>query len=174
MLKIFYPKMYVPSIFQIEPEVLKEKSIKGILLDLDNTIIRRDADGVAPEVLEWLYGLQSQGFKLGIISNNSRERVRAIAGSMALPSVHRAVKPCVMAFRRALGMLGTSSRETALVGDQIFTDVLGGNLTGLYTILVVPMRGKEFLGTRLISRPLEKIVLNRIKKNPEVLHGKWD
>jgi len=174
LLKIFYPKMYISSILQIEPEILKRQKIKGVLFDLDNTIIRRDADGFAPEVAEWLSGLRNEGFKLGIVSNNSRERVGAIAGSMSLPAVHRAVKPCMGSFRRALKMLGTSAGETALVGDQIFTDILGGNLTGLYTILVVPMRGREFLGTRLITRPLEKIVLARIKKSPEVTHDRRD
>jgi len=173
LLKIFYPKMYISSILQIEPELLKKKNIKGVLLDLDNTIIRRDEDGFTPEVSEWLSGLRSEGFKLGIVSNNSRKRVGTIAGSMSLPAVHRAVKPYVGSFRRALNLLGTSAGETALVGDQIFTDILGGNLTGLYTILVVPMKGREFLGTRLFTRPLEKILLARVKKSPEVIHDRW-
>jgi len=174
LLKIFYPKMYVTSVTEIKPEILKDLGIKGVLFDLDNTIVRRDSDRFTPDVAEWLSELRSLGFKLGIVSNNSRKRVGAIAGSLAMPGVHRAVKPWVGPFRRALRLLGTSSRETALIGDQIFTDIFGGNLTGLYTILVVPMQGKEFLGTRLLSRPLEKVVLARFKKNPEVFHGKRD
>ncbi|HBC94015.1 MAG TPA: YqeG family HAD IIIA-type phosphatase, partial [Pelotomaculum sp.] len=97
-----------------------------------------------------------------------------VAGLLGLPAVHRAVKPLVGPFRRAMGMLGTKPAETALIGDQIFTDIFGGNLCGLYTILVVPLQGKEFWGTRLFSRPLEKIVLARLKRYPEVLHGRWD
>lgn len=174
MLKIFYPKMYVSSILEIKPDLLKELGLKGILFDLDNTIVRRDSDRFSPEVSEWLSELRRRGFRLGIVSNNSRKRVGAIARPMALPAVHRAVKPWVRPFRRALKMLGTSPRETALIGDQIFTDIFGGNLTGLYTILVVPMQGKEFWGTRLLSRPLEKIVLARLKNCPEVFYGKWD
>ncbi len=174
MLKIFYPNMYVSTVLQIKPKLLKELGIKGVLLDLDNTIVPRDSDSFTPAVYKWLSDLQSRGFKLGIVSNNSRKRVGVLAKSMGLPAVHRAVKPWVGPFRRALKMLGTHSRETALIGDQIFTDILGGNLAGLYTILVVPMKGKEFLGTRLISRPLEKLVLNRIKNCPEIFHGEWD
>lgn len=174
MLKIFYPKMYVASVTEIKPELLKELGIRGILFDLDNTIVRRDSERFTPEVAEWLSDLKRHGFKLGIVSNNSRKRVRAIAVPLAVPAVHRAVKPWVGPFRRALKMLGTSPRETALIGDQIFTDIFGGNLTGLYTILVVPMKGKEFWGTRLFSRPLEKVVLARLKKCTEVFHGKWD
>lgn len=174
MLKIFYPKIYVSSLTELEPGFLKEQGIKGVLFDLDNTIVPRDADRLPPEVLKWLSGLKDQGFRLGIVSNNSRRRVGAMAGPLGLPAVHRAVKPFVPSFRRALKMLGTAPGETALIGDQIFTDIFGGNLTGLYTILVVPMEGREFLGTRLFSRPLEKVVLARLKKFPEVFHGRWD
>lgn len=174
MLKILYPKIYVSSLLEIKPDMLKGLGIKGILFDLDNTLIRRDSDSFSPEVSEWLFELRKRGFKLGIVSNNSSKRVGAIAGPMALPAVHRAVKPWVRPFRRAMKLLGTSPRETALIGDQIFTDIFGGNLSGLYTILVVPMKGKEFWGTRLISRPLERIVLARLKKYPEVFYGKWD
>lgn len=174
MLKIFYPKMYVSSILEIKPALLKELGLKGIVFDLDNTIMRRDSVVFAPEILSFLSDLREQGFKLGIVSNNSRKRVGAVAGQMSLPAVCRAVKPLVRPFRRALKMMGTKPEETALVGDQIFTDILGGNLAGLYTVLVVPMEGKDFWGTRLIVRPLEKIVLARIKKSAGVLHGKRD
>ncbi len=174
MLRILYPKMYVSSILEIQPALLKELGLKAILFDLDNTIVRRDAERFSPAVAKWLTELREWDFKLAIVSNNSRKRVDTIAGLMDLPSVPRAVKPWVAPFRRAMKLTGTSPRETALVGDQIFTDILGGNLSGLYTILVVPMKGKEFWGTRLISRPLEKIVLARLKKRPEVFHGKWD
>ena len=174
MLKIFYPKLYASSLVGIEPELLKKLGLKGILMDLDNTIVRRDSNRFSKEVEAWLVELRSRGFKLGIVSNNSRQRVGAVAGLLDLPSVHRAVKPLVSPFRRAMKMLGTKPAETALIGDQIFTDIFGGNLCGLYTILVVPLEGKEFWGTRLFSRPLEKIILTRLKRYPEVLHGRWD
>jgi HAD superfamily phosphatase (TIGR01668 family) len=174
LLKIFYPKLYSSSLVEIEPEFLEKLGLKGILLDLDNTIVRRESNRFSKEVEAWLVELRSRGFKLGIVSNNSRQRVGAVAGLLELPPVHRAVKPLVSPFRRAMKMLGTKPAETALIGDQIFTDILGGNLCGLYTILVVPLAGKEFWGTRLFSRPLEKIVLARLKRYPEVLHGRWD
>jgi len=174
LLKILYPKMYVSSILEIKLETLKELGIKGILFDLDNTIVRRDSVKFSPEVQGMLEEFKRQGFKLGIVSNNSHKRVGSIAGPMEVTSVHRAVKPWVRPFRHALKLINTAPEETALIGDQIFTDILGGNLAGLYTILVVPMEGKEFWGTRMISRPLEKFVLAKLKKHPEVFHGKWD
>ncbi|OPY57866.1 MAG: Pyrophosphatase PpaX [Pelotomaculum sp. PtaU1.Bin035] len=174
MNKLLYPKIYVSSIIDIQIEWLKELGIKGVLFDLDNTIIKRDSDQFPPEISGYLNELRGYGFKLGIISNNTRKRVMAIAGSLEVPSIYRAVKPLVRPFRRALEMLGTSALETALVGDQIFTDILGGNLAGLYTILVVPVGDKDFWGSKLISRPLEKLVLARLRKNMEVSHANRD
>ncbi|HOV79803.1 MAG TPA: YqeG family HAD IIIA-type phosphatase [Bacillota bacterium] len=174
MLKIFYPRMYISSIFDIKPGFLRDKGIRGVILDLDNTIIRRDSEEFSPEVLEWLSLMRGRGFMLGIVSNNSRRRVGAIANTLGIPAVHRAVKPWRKPFRQALNMMGTAPEETALIGDQIFTDIFGGNLAGLYTILVAPMKGREFIGTRMISRPLEKFILARLKNRPEVCHGKWD
>jgi len=170
LLKLLYPKIYVSSITDIQIEWLKELGIKGVLFDLDNTIIRRDSYQFPPEVSGYICELRRHGFKVGIISNNRRKRVVAIAGLLEVPSVHRAVKPWVKPFRRAMRMLGTSPEETALVGDQIFTDILGGNLAGLHTILVVPMEGKDFWGSRLICRPLEKLVLARLSKYKEVVY----
>lgn len=174
MLKNLYPRMYVSSILEINPGLLKSLGLKGIVFDLDNTIVRRDSVTAPPEVLKLILEMRNEGFKMGIVSNNSRKRVGAIAAEMDMPAVHRAVKPLAGPFRRALKLMDTSARETALVGDQIFTDILGGNLAGLYTILVVPMEGKDFWGTRLITRQLEKMVLARLKKKPEVFHGRWD
>ncbi|MDD3654163.1 MAG: YqeG family HAD IIIA-type phosphatase [Desulfotomaculaceae bacterium] len=174
MLKIFYPRIFVASVTDIQVEMLRKLGIKGILFDLDNTIVSRDSNQFPQHILYYLNMLRAQGFKLGIISNNGRRRVTSIAGLLEIPAVPRAIKPWARPFRRAMKMLGTSASETALVGDQIFTDILGGNLAGLHTILVVPMKGKDFLGSRLISRPLERLVLARLSKYTEVLHEKRD
>lgn len=174
MFKLLFPKIYVSSITDIQVEWLKELGIKGVLFDLDNTIIRRDSYRFPPEVASYICELRQHGLKVCIISNNRRKRVVAIAGLLEVPSIHRAVKPLVKSFRRAMKMLGTSAKETVLVGDQIFTDILGGNLAGLHTILVVPMQGKDFWGSRLICRPLEKLVLARLSKYKEVVYVNRD
>ncbi|HBC94014.1 MAG TPA: YqeG family HAD IIIA-type phosphatase, partial [Pelotomaculum sp.] len=80
MLKILYPKLYAPSLVEIEPELLEKLGLKGILLDLDNTIVSRDSNRYSEEVGEWLGELRARGFRLGIVSNNSRQRVGAVAG----------------------------------------------------------------------------------------------
>lgn len=167
MLKIFYPKIYAGSLTDIDPVLLLARGIRGILFDLDNTIVCRDESCCPQDVVEWLGELRRHGFKMGIVSNNSARRVGDMAAYLGMPAVYRAVKPFRRPFVRALRMLGTFPHETALIGDQIFTDILGGNMAGLYTILVSPLEGKEFLGTRLISRPLEKLIMARLIKEVE-------
>jgi len=164
MLRILYPNMYVPSVTEIDAEELKALGIRNLLLDLDNTIVRRDRDKFPPEVEQWLRGLRQSGFNLCIVSNNGTGRVHSLAGPLQIPCVVRAVKPLRRAFRFGMRRLDAGVADTAVVGDQIFTDILGGNLMGLFTILVVPMPGGEFWGTRLISRRLEKIVLHRVTR----------
>ncbi|MBF7082149.1 YqeG family HAD IIIA-type phosphatase [Desulfallas sp. Bu1-1] len=162
MLSVLYPRMYVPAIYEINPEELKKMGIRALLLDLDNTIVPRDQDRFSREITQWLQGMLEKGFKLCVVSNNSNARVRRLVGPLRIPCVVRAVKPFRHAFQRGMDLLGVKPQETAVVGDQIFTDILGGNMLGLYTILVVPMPGRDFWATRLINRPLEKLVIKRI------------
>lgn len=154
----------MPSVVDIRIDWLRDKGFKGVLFDLDNTIIRRDSYEFTREMLRYIEELRSQGFAVGLVSNSRSKRVKIIAEQLALPAVERAGKPRASAFRRGMKMLGTTPEETVLVGDQIFTDVLGGNLAGLHTILVTPLPGKDFVGTRLITRPLERLVLSRLRK----------
>jgi len=161
---LLYPNMYLTSLFHLEPEILRGKGIKAILLDLDNTIIPRDSQRFEPAVEQWLRDLLDQGFSLAIVSNNSPARVNTLAAPLQIPAVTRAVKPLKRAFKNALNLLGVSVENTAVLGDQIFTDILGGNRLGLFTILVVPMNGKEFWATSMFNRRLEKLVLKNIKR----------
>ncbi|SFR02903.1 YqeG family HAD IIIA-type phosphatase [Desulfoscipio geothermicus] len=173
MHRLLYPRMYVPSILEIKPEELRKNGIKALLLDLDNTIVPRDRDKFSPEITAWLQELKETGFQLCIVSNNSTSRVNSLAAPLQIPCVVRAVKPLRQAFVRALDLLGVTAGETAVVGDQIFTDILGGNRLGLFTILVVPMEGKEFWATKLINRRLEKPVLARISRRVSLKDKKY-
>ncbi len=161
---LLLPRLYVPSVLEIDLDLLSRQGICGIMLDLDNTIAKRDQESFSAEVVRWIQEVKQRNFKACIISNNRPKRVHALAQELSLPAVCRAVKPLRAPFRRALVMLGTAPEQTAIVGDQIFTDILGGNCLGLYTILVAPLPGKEFWATRLINRQLEKLVLWWIKK----------
>ena len=165
MINILYPQLYVESLFEIDLEMLKKRGIQGIIFDLDNTIIPRDQKNFSPDISDWLSKLKEQNFKLCIVSNNRRQhRVSYLAQALDIPYIYKAGKPRRKAFRRAMQLLSTDAITTAVIGDQVFTDVYGGNRVGLFTILVVPLPGKEFWGTTFFNRRLEKLVLSKIKK----------
>jgi HAD superfamily phosphatase (TIGR01668 family) len=169
-----YPKTYLPAVVDIRIDWLISKGFKGVLFDLDNTIIKRDSDEFTPEVRQYLDELRTRGFAVGILSNSRSGRVRQLAAVLSLPAIENAGKPLARAFRLGLQMLGTKAEETVLVGDQIFTDVLGGNLAGLHTILVTPLPGKDFIGTRLFNRNLEKLIMKRLQESKGLVYGKLD
>jgi HAD superfamily phosphatase (TIGR01668 family) len=159
LLKLLHPDLYLESLFDIDPELLKKRGISALIFDLDNTLVARGENKAEPEVLEWLRDLRRHGFKLCIVSNNSRGKGGRLARILDLPGVFAATKPRRWAFRKALALLGTQASETAVVGDQVFTDVLGGNRMGLFTILVSSLGGPDFILTRLIVRRIERLIL---------------
>jgi len=163
LFNLLYPRIYVDSILDIPLKNLNQLNITAFILDLDNTITEWNSNEVREEVSKWFNLIKQQGFKACILSNNGEERVVAVAKSLGIPYVHRAQKPRRGGYHRALSIMGVTAKETAVIGDQIFTDVLGGNRAGLYTILVKPIARKEFMGTK-IARCMEVLVLRRLKK----------
>jgi len=154
------PHLQVDSLHDIDYDKLYKNGIRAILLDLDNTIVPWNTEEFSPDILDWLRRLVQKGFKLCIVSNNSEERVMSAATSLGIPAISNAVKPRTKALHKALELLDVQKHEAALIGDQVFTDVLGGNRLGLYTILVTPLAKREFIGTK-INRFLERLVLGR-------------
>lgn len=163
MLTKLYPREYCKSVLDIDLEALKRLGIRGLVVDLDNTIVARDSHVPTDELKSWLARAKSMGFKLCILSNNWMNRVSRIAKQLDLPLVARAAKPRRKAFTQAMDEIGTTVETTAVIGDQIFTDVLGGNLAGLYTILVVPISDREAPHTRVLRR-LERVIMRNYHK----------
>jgi hypothetical protein len=164
LLRLLFPNLYVPSIYDIDLEYLRRQGIRGIIFDLDNTIVERGQLTWPQKLVTWMEGLKEAGFKVSIVSNNRRRAVGEMAKAYGIPAVFWAVKPRRKPFLKAMKLMGVSRRETAVVGDQILTDVVGGNRLGLFTILINPLPGKEFIGTTLFSRQLERLLLPRIRK----------
>lgn len=164
MFKLVIPNMYVPSIYNIDIIALQDQGIKSIIIDLDNTLVEATRPKATPELIEWLREIHSMGFKVIVVSNNSKARVSQFCYPLDVPFIYTAKKPLSQAFRKALKWLGTEKHETVVIGDQLLTDVLGGNRMGLYTILVVPMSEAEGFFTR-INRRLERIIFRWMKKN---------
>ena len=161
MLRFLVPYRYARKIEEIDPAALRADGIRGVVLDLDNTIVAWHAREPSGEVQQWVSDLAASGIRACIVSNNFTGRARAVAQRLGLPVVAAAVKPTPWAFRKAMRVMGTASGETALVGDQLFTDVLGGNLLGLKTILVEPLSPKEFPTTMLVRR-IERLIRRRV------------
>ncbi len=155
------PSWYVSAIQEVNLERLSTQGVRGVIFDLDNTLVPADAAEPLPPVRAWIARLHAMGFRSCIVSNNFATRTKAIGQILQVPVVTSAVKPAPWAFRRAMRVMGTQPSQTALIGDQVFTDVLGGNLLGIRTILVDPISPREFPTTRLV-RLAERLVRSRI------------
>jgi len=170
LLKQFLPNEYVKSIFSIDPAVLKAKGVKGIITDLDNTLVEWDRPYATPQLIEWLEELKSHDMKVTIVSNNNEKRVGDFSNPLNIPFIHRAKKPSRKAFKRAVREMGLSREETVIIGDQLLTDVFGGNRAGFYTILVVPVAQSDGFFTRF-NRMVERRIMSKFKRRGLV---KWE
>ncbi len=162
MSNIFVPKTFVDSVFDINTEMLREKGIKAFVFDIDNTLATYAMPVPDEKTALWLKELQAQGFGVCFASNNSEKRVKAFAESVGIPYISRAMKPLKRHLMRACRNMGASPGETALVGDQLFTDVCGGNRMGMYTILVKPISEVED-GFVKFKRNFERKMMKKMK-----------
>lgn len=163
MLKQFLPNEHFKSILDIKPEQLKAKGIKGIITDLDNTLVEWDRPNATPALTKWFDEIRKQQILVTIVSNNNEERVKAFADPLGIPFIFRARKPLTPAFNRALSQMGIKKEEAVVIGDQLLTDVLGGNRGGYHTILVVPVAQTDGLATKF-NRFVERRILNWFRK----------
>ncbi|GAF65997.1 YqeG family HAD IIIA-type phosphatase [Alkalihalobacillus trypoxylicola] len=163
MFKNLFPNQYVKSIYEINLTELKELGIKGVITDLDNTLVEWDRALATTEVKEWFKTIEKLDMKITIVSNNNERRVKAFSDPEKVVYIHSAKKPMRRSFLRASKEMGLKPSEVVVVGDQIFTDVLGGNRAGLQTILVVPVAKTDGFFTRF-NRKMERVVLNQMRK----------
>lgn len=164
MINLLTPDLYVESVLKLNLEKLKQKNIKGLIIDIDNTLVSWEIKYASEKTKEWLLNLEKEGFKVCLVSNNTEDRVVTFNEELKLPAIHRASKPRIGAFKRAMKIMDTKIENTAVIGDQIFTDVLGGNRMRLFTVLVVPIEGKEFWWTTFV-RKIERHVLRVVLKD---------
>ncbi|MBJ6363061.1 YqeG family HAD IIIA-type phosphatase [Paenibacillus sp. GCM10012307] len=164
MFERLLPSMIVNTIYDIHLDQLKTQGIKGIITDLDNTLVGAKDPLATPELIVWLKDVEQRGFQVVIVSNNNETRVAKFANPLRIPFIHAARKPTSRAFRQALKMMDLNPEQTVVIGDQMLTDMLGGRRMGLYTILVAPISLKdEGIMTR-VNRQIEKVALSRLRK----------
>jgi len=165
MNNLLIPKLYVDSIFEIDLQKLKEIGINNLIIDIDNTLVAWDKKTAPRSVIEWFDKIKEMGFNMCLVSNNTEDRVVKFTENIKIFAFHKARKPFKTTFLKAMSYMKSNPKNTAVIGDQIFTDVLGGNRIGLYTILVVPIESKEFWWTEIV-RNFERFILRKIKKGP--------
>lgn len=164
MLKNFFPKLKVESIQKIDFEVLAKNNIKGLILDIDNTLVPQHMMDADERAIEWIEKVKSLGIKACIVSNASKKRVIRFNERLQIHAIHRASKPGTKAYLKAIELMEIKKEEAAVIGDQIFTDIYGGNRVGLFTILVNPIDRKEAVWVMLKRFP-EKIILSSYEKH---------
>lgn len=160
-----FPDYYVNSVFDIDLEMLKEMGIKNVLLDLDNTILSREEDEINEYARAWVINLKAQGFKVCLISNNWAKRLQQLAGDLGIEIVSKAVKPLPFAFLHSLRRLGARPDDTVMIGDQLFTDVLGARFLTIKTIMVKPLSEVDLTHT-LMLRKVEKLIMKDRQPEP--------
>ena len=138
------PMWKVDSITELTPEILEEKGIKLLMLDFDNTIVPYTTNEPTPEMAQWLQKMAASSVKICVVSNSKKNRVKIFCGAYGIPCITHAKKPGTKGIRECLSRYNLPKENCALAGDQIYTDVLGGNCAGVQSILVKAIHNHNF------------------------------
>src|SRR2546426_10654133 len=138
LLKLLTPHLQLDSVLEIQPDMLRALGVEGLLLDLDCTLMDYHADGFRPEVVAWVEQLRREQVRMCILSNGRAPRIRPLAEQLCVQCQPWAGKPLTFGLRAGIAKLELDRTRVAVVGDQIFADVLAGRLAGVFTILVRP------------------------------------
>ena len=160
---VFKPTWWLKNVLEIDEKFIKTNHLRGFILDLDNTLSMHGSPAAEQGVTEWLSEMRSLGMKLIVVSNNTKKRVEPLARELGLDYIAFGCKPLTVGISRALKKMRLPKSSVALVGDQIFTDIMGGNFKRMSTILVEPFQMEDKITFKL-KRKLENIVFQREKK----------
>lgn len=157
---LLYPKEYLNNVKEITIDYLEKNNLKGLILDVDNTLIDYDKK-MLEGVEEWCKDLKEKNIKFCIVSNSNKiKKIKVVAEKLSIPYIAFAKKPLKYGFIKAKKILELNNENIAVVGDQIFTDIIGANKCKMHSILVKPIKEKDILIT-LIKRPIEKLIINK-------------
>ena len=168
LIENYFPDYYYDSINHIDLDSLKAAGIKGFILDIDNTLVAMHVKEADENAIAFVNKLKSMDFKVCILSNATQDRVVRFNKNLSVQAVHRAFKPSGKAFLRAARMMELHPENVAVVGDQIFTDIRGGNKVNMTTILVKPIDKREIVYVRAKRIP-EMVILKQFSKNDKTL-----
>lgn len=156
------PDIKLHGITDITVELLNKYDIKALLLDVDNTMSTHHGTILTDGLMEWIANMQQNGIKLMVLSNSKRFRIEPFASRIGLPFISLGCKPLPTGYLRGVKALGEKRKNVAIVGDQIFTDILGGNILGVKSILLTPIKLEDGWSFK-VRRRLEKKLYKRYK-----------
>lgn len=163
MKKFFKPNLYETSIYELDLKKLQKIGIKGFIFDVDNTIVPYDTPLPDEKVFAWFEKIKEMGFVSYIASNNNKGRVSLFAEKLGVGFLPKAKKPLTKNLKKICDYMGVLPSETAMVGDQLFTDMLGGNRAGMFTVLIEQISKNEGKFIKF-KRVFEKIILPKRKR----------
>lgn len=169
----FIPDMYQKSIYHIDYDKLQEDGIKCLLFDLDNTCIPYKDKAPNKKLIELFETLKDMDFKIIIFSNATKKRIKPFKQQLNVDCLARAGKPRSQNFLKVMKMFNYNLSDVAIIGDQLYKDILGGNKVGIKTILVNPMSLDDMFFTKIIFRPLERNKFKKMEKNKLLVRGKY-
>ncbi len=167
----FKPDFFADSVYDIDNSWLAARKIGAVIVDVDNTIMARGARAPDNELRDWVAGIKDSGIKLLAVSNNWTDRVKQIAVHLDVPLLAPAAKPLGPAFKNAIAKMSVEAQETVIIGDQLFTDILGGNRAGLWTVLVAPISDVDLIHTKIL-RIFERVLLKKLSGR-SLVNGSW-
>ena len=166
MFQKFYPHREAKNVFELDEKFFSSNNIKGVIFDIDNTLVTHDTVTPPKEILDYFQFIEKLGIKIAIVSNNHKERVDGFCKELNYPYIARAWKPFKKNLSKIKKEFNLSANEICLIGDQIFTDIYGGRRMKFYTVLVTAVGENE---TKLVAakRLFEQLVLREYRKNTE-------
>lgn len=168
MIKKLLPDICVKNVHMLDEDFYEKKNIKGVIFDIDNTLVAHTEPTPPEDVLEYFKKLKDWGVKYAIVSNNSRERVHSFCKDLGVPYYAKALKPRKKYLKKTLGELEIKKEECALVGDQLFTDIFGGNRMGFLSVLVTAV-GEDETSFVSFKRKFERKIL---RDNKNIIDGR--
>ncbi|MDY3934905.1 MAG: YqeG family HAD IIIA-type phosphatase [Bacilli bacterium] len=169
----FIPDMYQKSIYHIDYDKLQDNGIKCLLIDLDNTCVPYKDKEPNKKLIDLFETLKDMDFKIIIFSNALKGRIKPFKDVLNVDCLARANKPYKKNFLKVIKLFNYDLSEVAIIGDQLYTDILGGNKVGIKTILVNPMSSDDMFITRFIYRTLEKRIYKKLMSKNILIRGKY-
>ena len=171
-LRKYIPTDVYKSVYDIDFLTIYQDNIRLIFLDIDNTLAPYDEDVPSKEAHELIQNLQTIGFEIILISNNNKKRVSRFSNPLKIPYVHFALKPLKRGFKRGLKYSSKlyNPQQVLVIGDQLMTDIVGGNKMGFNTVLVAPLKKKSDIFTTRFNRRREQRVLRKLKKHHQAAY----